>query len=87
MSGGPLRWGAFVPQGWKLEYTGVGAAEAWARSKEIALEAERLGYDHLWVYDHMETVPRREPTQIAVIGQCADDGIADAWTVAREVGR
>jgi F420-dependent oxidoreductase-like protein len=64
VSSGPLRWGAFVPQGWKLEYTGVGAAEAWARSKEIALEAEQLGYDHLWVYDHMETVPRREPTHM-----------------------
>ena len=26
----PLRFGAFVPQGWKLEYTGVDAAAAWA---------------------------------------------------------
>lgn len=59
MSG--LRWGAFVPQGWKLEYTGVPAAEAWHRSREIALLAEEIGYDHLWVYDHVETVPRREP--------------------------
>ncbi len=57
-----LRWGAFVPQGWKLEYTGWGAAEAWARSVELAQLAERAGYDHLWVYDHVETVPRREPT-------------------------
>ena len=23
-----------------------------------------LGYDHLWVYDHVETVPRREPTHV-----------------------
>src|SRR5207249_714506 len=22
------------------------------------------GYDHLWVYDHVETVPRREPTHV-----------------------
>ena len=29
---------------------------------EIAGAAEPLGYDHLWVYDHVETVPRREPT-------------------------
>jgi len=57
-----LRWGAFVPQGWKLEYTGFDAAAAWERSKEIAALAERVGYDHLWVYDHVETVPRREPT-------------------------
>jgi len=59
-----LRWGAFAPQGWKLEYTGWGAAEAWARSREIAQLAEALGYDHLWVYDHVETVPRREPTHM-----------------------
>jgi F420-dependent oxidoreductase-like protein len=57
-----LRVGAFVPQGWKLEYTGWDAAEAWARSVELAGIAERAGYDHLWVYDHVETVPRREPT-------------------------
>jgi F420-dependent oxidoreductase-like protein len=57
-----LRYGAFVPQGWKLEYTGWGAAEAWARSVELAQLAEQAGYDHLWVYDHVETVPRREPT-------------------------
>ena len=59
MSG--LRWGAFVPQGWKLEYAGTSAAEAWHRSREIALLAEQIGYDHRWVYDHVETVPRREP--------------------------
>ncbi len=60
----PLRFGAFVPQGWKLEYTGWAADAAWARSVELALEIEALGYDHLWVYDHVETVPRREPTHV-----------------------
>ncbi|GIU87514.1 MAG: LLM class F420-dependent oxidoreductase [Acidimicrobiia bacterium] len=64
MTGHPLRFGAFVPQGWKLEYAGWGAADAWERSREIARLAERLGYDHLWVYDHVETVPRREPTHV-----------------------
>jgi len=60
----PLRFGAFVPQGWKLEYTGYDAASAWERSKQLAVLAESLGYDHLWVYDHVETVPRREPTHV-----------------------
>ena len=59
-----LRWGAFVPQGWQLEYTGWSGADAWARTVEIAQLAERVGYDHLWVYDHVETVPRREPTHV-----------------------
>jgi F420-dependent oxidoreductase-like protein len=60
----PLRFGAFAPQGWKLEYTGWTAADAWARTVEIAKVVERVGYDHLWVYDHVETVPRREPTHV-----------------------
>jgi alkanesulfonate monooxygenase SsuD/methylene tetrahydromethanopterin reductase-like flavin-dependent oxidoreductase (luciferase family) len=64
MSAGPLRFGAFVPQGWKLEYAGYDARQAWARSKELAVHAESLGYDHLWVYDHVETVPRRQPTHV-----------------------
>jgi F420-dependent oxidoreductase-like protein len=56
-----LRWGAFVPQGWKLELVGLPAADAWAVAVDVALRAETLSYDHLWVYDHVETVPRREP--------------------------
>ena len=58
MSG--LRYGAFVPQGWKLELVGLGPADAWATAMSVARTAEDLGYDHLWVYDHVETVPRRE---------------------------
>ena len=60
----PLRYGAFAPQGWKLEYSGWGAAEAWTHTVRVAQLAERLAYDHLWVYDHVETVPRREPTHV-----------------------
>jgi F420-dependent oxidoreductase-like protein len=59
-----VQWGAFAPQGWKLEYRGWSAADAWDRTKEVAQIAEELGYAHLWVYDHVETVPRREPTHM-----------------------
>src|ERR1700683_2829323 len=60
----PLRYGAFAPQGWKLEYSGWSALDAWTRTVELSQLAERLGYEHLWVYDHVETVPRREPTHV-----------------------
>ena len=60
----PLRIGVFVPQGWKLEYSGWQPRQAWERSVEVARLAEQLGYDHVWVYDHVETVPRREPTHV-----------------------
>ncbi len=62
MSSHPIRHGAFVPQGWKLEYTGIDPRQAWLTSVSWAQHAEELGYDHLWVYDHVETVPRRERT-------------------------
>lgn len=60
----PIAYGAFAPQGWKLEYTGWSAADAWARTIELSKLAEQVGYDHLWVYDHVETVPRREATHV-----------------------
>jgi F420-dependent oxidoreductase-like protein len=56
-----VRFGAFVPQGWKTEFAGWDPADAWARAREVAKTAELAGYDHLWVYDHVETVPRRAP--------------------------
>jgi F420-dependent oxidoreductase-like protein len=59
-----LKFGAFIPQGWKREYRGVAAPEAWQRSVALAQQGEALGYDHLWVYDHVETVPQREPTHV-----------------------
>ena len=59
-----LEVGVFVPQGWKLEYEGWSGPDAWDRSVELATTAEELGYDHLWVYDHVETVPRRRPTHV-----------------------
>jgi len=59
-----LEIGVFVPQGWKLEYEGWTGPDAWARSVALAERAESLGYDHLWVYDHVETVPRRRPTHV-----------------------
>jgi alkanesulfonate monooxygenase SsuD/methylene tetrahydromethanopterin reductase-like flavin-dependent oxidoreductase (luciferase family) len=62
--GRTLEVGVFIPQGWKLEYTGWSGPDAWARSVELAQLAESLGYHHLWVYDHVETVPRREPTHV-----------------------
>jgi len=74
-----MRYGVFAPQGWKLEYAGWSAADAWARTVELSQLAERVGYDHVWVYDHVETVPRREPTHVfeafttlAALSQCTE---------------
>jgi F420-dependent oxidoreductase-like protein len=46
-----------APQGWKGEYDGWDAAAAWARTVELATQAEELGFESLWVFDHFHTVP------------------------------
>ena len=52
-------FGAFLPQGWKMELAAIDGAEAkWAKAVEIAVLAEELGYDSIWVYDHFHNVPR-----------------------------
>jgi F420-dependent oxidoreductase-like protein len=53
-----VTFGAFVPQGWKMELAGIpDPAAKWSRAIETARLAERLGYDHLWVYDHFHNIP------------------------------
>jgi len=44
-------------QGWKREYDGWDPAEAWARTIELAEQAEALGFESLWAFDHFTTVP------------------------------
>ena len=55
-----MQVGLMAPQGWKGEYDGWGPADAWARTIELAEQAEALGFESLWVFDHFHTVP--EPT-------------------------
>ena len=55
-----MKVGLMAPQGWKGEYDGWGATEAWQRTVELATQAEALGFESLWVFDHFHTVP--EPT-------------------------
>ncbi|MGH9177996.1 MAG: LLM class F420-dependent oxidoreductase [Acidimicrobiales bacterium] len=52
-------FGAFVPQGWKMELSAIEGAEAkWATTVATARLIEDLGYDSLWVYDHFHNIPR-----------------------------
>jgi F420-dependent oxidoreductase-like protein len=53
-----MQVGLLAPQGWKGEYDGWNAADAWARTIELARQAEELGFEALWVFDHFHTVPR-----------------------------
>ncbi len=53
-----MKLGAIVPQGWTGEYDGREAPAAWARTVAVARQAERLGYESIWLFDHFHTVPR-----------------------------
>jgi len=55
-----MQVGLMAPQGWKGEYDGWDPAEAWHRTIDLAGQAEELGFESLWVFDHFHTVP--EPT-------------------------
>ncbi|MEA1903600.1 MAG: LLM class F420-dependent oxidoreductase [Actinomycetota bacterium] len=56
-----MRFGAFVPQGWRLDLAGIDTDKHWPTMLGVARDIETLGYESLWVYDHFHTVP--EPTQ------------------------
>ncbi len=52
-----MKVGVMIPQGWKYEYNGWDPAVAWARTIELARDAEALGFESEWVFDHFHTVP------------------------------
>lgn len=58
-----MKFGAFVPQGWRMDLVGVPTDEQWPTMLSAAKKIESLGYDTAWVYDHFHTVPK--PTQEA----------------------
>ncbi len=52
-----MQVGLLIPQGWKYEYNGWDPAAAWERTLELARDAEDLGFESEWVFDHFHTVP------------------------------
>src|SRR5512134_2416469 len=52
-----MQVGLMALQGWKREYDGWDPAEAWTRTIELAEQAETLGFESLWAFDHFHTIP------------------------------
>jgi F420-dependent oxidoreductase-like protein len=52
-----MQVGLIAPQGWKGEYDGWSPADAWSRTVELARHADEIGFESLWVFDHLHTVP------------------------------
>jgi F420-dependent oxidoreductase-like protein len=53
-----MKIGAIVPQGWVGEYDGRDPLDAWRRTTEVARQADRLGFESIWMFDHFHTLPR-----------------------------
>ena len=66
-----MRFGLFIPQGWRLDLVGIDPAEQWAVMRDLATYVDDGGiWDSLWVYDHFHTVPM--PT---------DEATHEAWSL------
>ncbi|NKY88598.1 LLM class F420-dependent oxidoreductase [Nocardia veterana] len=66
-----MRFGIFVPQGWRLDLVGIDPAAQWVVMRDLARRADAVGgWESLWVYDHFHTVP--VPTEEAT---------HEAWTL------
>ncbi|MGN6610893.1 MAG: LLM class F420-dependent oxidoreductase [Angustibacter sp.] len=66
-----MRFGLFIPQGWRLDLVGIEPAEQWATMQRLAQRADSGDvWESIWVYDHFHTVP--VPT---------DEATHEAWTL------
>ncbi len=60
-----VKFGVFVPQGWKMDLVGIDdPVEQYETMTRVARTAEEVGLDSIWVYDHFHTlwVPTLETT-------------------------
>ena len=70
-----MRFGLFVPQGWRLDLAGIDTKDHWTTMLDIAKTADDGPFESIWVYDHFHTVP--VPTQEAT---------HEAWTLMAAFG-
>jgi F420-dependent oxidoreductase-like protein len=70
-----MRFGLFVPQGWRLDLAGIEPADHWDTMLDVARAAEDGPFESVWVYDHFHTVP--VPTEEAT---------HEAWTLMAALG-
>ncbi len=65
-----MRFGLFIPQGWRLDLVDIPTEKHWPVMRELAAYADDSAWDSLWVYDHFHTVP--VPT---------DEATHEAWSL------
>ncbi|MFI6221101.1 LLM class F420-dependent oxidoreductase [Nocardia salmonicida] len=66
-----MRFGIFVPQGWRLDLVGIEPADQWSVMRELAQRFDTgTDWESIWVYDHFHTTP--VPT---------DEATHEAWSL------
>ena len=63
-----MRFGVFIPQGWRFDLVGIDPAQHWGTMLGLATRAdENPDWESIWVYDHFHTtpVPSQEATHEA----------------------
>jgi F420-dependent oxidoreductase-like protein len=74
----PVRFGLFVPQGWRMDLVEIADPVAkYEAMTRVAQAADRLdAYDSVWVYDHFHTVPTPER-----------EAVFECWTATAGLAR
>ncbi|HLY33103.1 MAG TPA: LLM class F420-dependent oxidoreductase [Jatrophihabitantaceae bacterium] len=70
-----MRFGVFVPQGWRLDLAGIDTDQHWQTMLEVTRRAEAGPWESVWLYDHFHTVPI--PTEEATY---------EAWSMIGALG-
>jgi F420-dependent oxidoreductase-like protein len=70
-----MRFGIFVPQGWRLDLVGIDLKDQWPTMKALAQRADAGPWESIWVFDHFHTVPA--PT---------NEATHEAWTLMSAFG-
>lgn len=65
-----MRFGLFIPQGWRHDLVGIDPTKHWEVMSDLAAHADAGPWESLWVYDHFHTVPVP-----------SDQATHEAWTL------
>ena len=52
-----MRFGTFIPQGWRFDLVGIEPRDQWEAMSTLARQADEGPWESLWVYDHFHTTP------------------------------
>jgi F420-dependent oxidoreductase-like protein len=70
-----MRFGMFIPQGWRHDLVGIDPNRQWAVMSELAQHADAGPWESIWVYDHFHTVPIP-----------SEEATHEAWTLMSAFG-